>query len=118
MCRSMKRGIFVVAAIVSVAASAQAQSDDTASALSLFEEGKKLATEGNFAEGCPKLLASYNLVQKLGTLLHLADCYEKQGTTPRAWARVTEAATMAERDAQTDRREAARTDADDLTPRL
>jgi len=114
----MKRGIFVVAAIVSIASSAHAQADDTATALSLFEEGKKLATEGNYAEGCPKLLASYNLVQKVGTLLNLADCYEKQGKTASAWARFTEAATMAERAGQNDRVEFAHKHAAELAPRL
>src|SRR4051812_42462687 len=117
MSRSMKRGIFVVAAVVSIASSARAQ-DDTASALSLFEEGKKLATEGNYAEGCRKLLASYNLVQKVGTLLNLADCYEKQGKTASAWARFTEAATMAERAGQNDRVEFAHKHAAELAPRL
>ena len=78
-------------------------SGDTASALSLFEEGKKLASEGNYAEGCPKLLASYNLVQKLGTVLNLADCYERAGKTASAWARFTEAVTMADRAGQQDR---------------
>lgn len=43
---------------------ARAQGGDTASALTLFEEGRKLAAEGHLAEACPKLQASYNLVQR------------------------------------------------------
>src|SRR5436305_8717571 len=105
MPRSMKRcaGILVLSGLVAVASLARAQGDDTATALSLFEEGKKLAAGGSYAEGCPKLLASYNLVQKIGTLLNLADCYERQGKTASAWARFTEAATMAERAGQQER---------------
>jgi hypothetical protein len=99
-------------------AQAQVGSGDSAAALTLFEEGKKLATDGNYKEGCPKLLASYNLVQKLGTLLNLADCYEKSGKTASAWVRFTEGTMIAERAGQQERAEFARTHAAALVPRL
>jgi hypothetical protein len=98
--------------------SARAQGGDTASALTLFEEGRKLAAEGRLTEACPKLQASYNLVQKLGTLLNLADCFERTGRTASAWARFTEAQTMAERTGQEERAELARTHATMLAPKL
>lgn len=97
---------------------ARAQAGDTASALTLFEEGKRLAAEGRHAEACPKLQASYNLVQKLGTLLNLADCFERTGRTASAWARFTEAQTMAERTGQAERAEFARSHAAALAPKL
>ncbi|MDB4937371.1 MAG: putative rane protein [Labilithrix sp.] len=100
------------------APAAHAQAGDTASALALFEEGKRLTAEGSYAEGCPKLEASYHLVQKLGTLLNLADCYEKAGKTASAWARFTEAATMADRASQQERAEFARAHAAALAPKL
>ena len=60
----------------------------------------------------------YGLVQKLGTLLNLADCYERSGRTASAWVRFTEAATMAERAGQQERTEFARAHAATLLPRL
>ena len=111
------------AAIVSLsvlagAGTAHAQGGDGAAALSLFEDGKRLATEGDFQQACPKLLASYGLIQKLGTLLNLADCYERSGRNASAWVRFTEAATMAERAGQQERAEFARAHAAALLPRL
>ncbi len=100
------------------APSAHAQGADAATALTLFEEGKQLAAAGNFTEACPKLLASYNVVPKLGTLLNLADCYERAGKTASAWVRFTEAVTMAERAGQQERTDFARTHAEALAPKL
>lgn len=114
----MLMGIGVIAALSAHAPPARAQSGDAAAALTLFEEGKQLAASGNYREGCPKLLASYTMVQKLGTLLNLADCYERSGKTASAWVRFTEAATIAERAGQQERAEFARTHAAALGPRL
>jgi hypothetical protein len=114
----MLLGIGAVAALSAREPAAYAQSPDTAAALTLFEEGKQLTAIGNYREGCPKLLASYTMVQKLGTLLNLADCYERSGKTASAWVRFTEAATIAERAGQQERAEFARTHAAALGPRL
>ena len=114
----MLLGIGAVAALAAHTPPAHAQSADAAAALTLFEEGKQLAATGNYREGCPKLLASYAMVQKLGTLLNLADCYERSGKTASAWVRFTEAATIAERAGQQERAEFARTHAAALAPRL
>jgi hypothetical protein len=111
-------GATLAAALSVTSAHAHAQGADAATALTLFEEGKQLAAAGNFAEGCPKLLASYNVVPKLGTLLNLADCYERAGKTASAWVRFTEAVTMAERAGQQERTDFARTHAASLAPKL
>jgi len=105
-------------AIAAQAPPASAQTADAAAALTLFEEGRQLAARGSYREACPKLLASYAMVQKLGTLLNLADCYERSGKTASAWVRFTEATTIAERAGQQERAEFARTHADALGPRL
>ncbi len=97
---------------------ARAQGADGAAALALFEDGKRLTNEGDYERGCPKLLASYNLVQKLGTLINLADCYERSGRTASAWVRFTEAATIAERAGQQERVDFASAHAAALAPRL
>ena len=97
---------------------ARAQGGDAAAALSLFEEGRRQMSAGNYAEGCPRLLSSYSMLPKLGTLLNLADCYEKAGKTASAWARFTEAASLAERASQPDRAEFAKSHAEALVPKL
>jgi hypothetical protein len=111
------RRALAVCALLAASTSALAQ-DDTALALTLFESGKTLADAQNYAEACPKFLSSYKLVPKLGTLLNLADCYEKSGKTASAWARFTEAVGRAERGNQPDRAAFAKEHAEALAPSL
>ena len=58
---------------------------------SLFADGKRLIEEGKPALACPKFLASYKLEPRIGTLLNLATCYEKNGQLASAWTRYVEA---------------------------
>jgi len=116
--RNAARAALVSLSVLAGAGTAHAQGGDGAAALSLFEEGKRLAAEGDFQQACPKLLASYGLIQKLGTLLNLADCYERSGRTASAWVRFTEATTIADRAGQQERTEFARSHAAALLPRL
>jgi len=92
--------------------------DNSATVEALFNEGKRLAAAGNLAEACPKFLASYNLDPRTGTLLNLADCYEKNGQLASAWARFVEVRTLAQRANQPERAEYARQHADALLPKL
>src|SRR5437764_5986851 len=57
-----------------------------ATAEALFEDGKRLASAGEYAAACPKFAASQKLDPAVGTALNLADCYEKLGRTACAWA--------------------------------
>jgi tetratricopeptide (TPR) repeat protein len=97
---------------------ARADGSDAALALSLFQEGQRLVAEGKLPAACAKFAASLKLEAKLGTLLNLADCYEKNGQTASAWARFTEAEVMARRAGQPDREEFAREHAAALASRL
>jgi hypothetical protein len=79
------------AILLSGSASAQTSSDKAA-AQALFDAGKRLLSERKYAEACPKLAESQRLDPAPGTLMNLADCYEKAGLTASAWATWLEAA--------------------------
>lgn len=76
---------------------------DKAAADVLYQTGKKLMKEGKFADACPKFAESQRLDPGIGTMLWLADCYEKNGQTASAWAEFREA--QAEAAKQHDSRE-------------
>jgi len=92
--------------------------DNSATVEALFNEGKRLAAADQLSEACPKFLSSYNLEHRVGTLLNLADCYEKTGQSASAWARFVEARTLAQRAGQAERADLAKQHADALLPKL
>jgi hypothetical protein len=90
---------------------------DKAAAEVLFDEGKQLMRQKRYSLACPKFLESNKLDAGLGTILWLADCYEKNGQTASAWGQFREAAEIASR--QHDPREkVARERASRLEPSL
>jgi hypothetical protein len=91
--------------------------DDKAAAQAAFDLGRKLVLAGNFNEACPKFEESERLDPGLGTMLFLADCYEKTGKTASAWGQFREAEAIALK--QSDAREKVAHDrAAALEPRL
>jgi hypothetical protein len=106
--------VLVIASLPAFRARAQ---DNSAAVEALFKQGKELAAAGNYSEACPKFLASYNLEHRVGTLLNLADCYERNGQIASAWARFVEASTLAARNNQPERVEFATKHATALEPR-
>lgn len=101
-----------------VAYAAEPNEGSTAAAESLFQEARKLSEAKKYAEACPKFLASHKLAPAVGTLLNLADCYEKNGQIASAWARFHEAIALAQRLNRPDREKIARDRAEKLEPRL
>ena len=69
--------------------------ENKADAQAAFELGRKLVLAGKFAEACPKLEESERLDPGIGTMLFLADCYEKIGKTASAWGQFREAEAIA-----------------------
>lgn len=109
---------FACAVLVAAPDVANAQPSDAAAAEVQFQEGRKLMEARRYAEACPKFLASYNLAPAPGTLLNLADCYERNGQLASAWNRFNEAIALAQRGNRADREKTARDRAERLEPRL
>src|SRR5215472_1302913 len=72
------------------------QASTEVAAQALFEEGKRLMSEGKYREACAKLADSERLDPGAGTLLNLAACYEKNAQTASAWSTYVEAVTLAQ----------------------
>ncbi|MEO7112306.1 MAG: tetratricopeptide repeat protein [Polyangiaceae bacterium] len=101
---------------VSIPGNADTQGDKAA-AQAAFDLGRKLVLAGNFNDACPKFEESEKLDPGLGTMLFLADCYEKTGKTASAWGQFREAEAIALK--QSDAREKVAHDrASALEPRL
>jgi hypothetical protein len=75
--------------------SSAAGQDRDATATALFDSGRKLMSQGKFAEACPQLAESERLAPSGGTLFNLAECYEHTGQTASAWAAWKDAAARA-----------------------
>jgi hypothetical protein len=86
---------------------AWAQPSEKPAAEALFVRGRQLVDRGDFDAACPKLEASLKLDPAIGTRLHLADCYDRQGRTASAWATFMEVASLARIEGQTAREEIA-----------
>jgi hypothetical protein len=115
--------ICLVAASASVlvfcAAKARAQGGgDTAAARVLFNEGRKLASQGKYDQACPKFEESLRVDFGIGTQFNLADCWEHIGRTASAWAAFLDVAGSARTAGQGDRERVARGRASALEPKL
>jgi hypothetical protein len=84
----------------------------------LFQEGAVLMDRGDYAAACPKLEASEGLDMAVGTLLYLADCYEHLGRLASAWARFSEARSLARAQDMAERERIAAERVAALEPRL
>jgi hypothetical protein len=99
-------------------AQAQVTPEQKAAAEAVFEEGLRLIKQGNFEEACPKFEMSQRIEPGVGTMLYLAECYEKTNRTASSWAMFREAASLAEASNQAERVKVARARAARLEPRL
>jgi serine/threonine-protein kinase len=99
-------------------ASAQTSPTDKALAESLFDRGLEQMRLGKDEEACQSLERSQAIEPGVGTMLYLAECYEKLGRTASAWAMYREAASLAQEQGQTERAKKGATRAEYLTSSL
>lgn len=89
--------VLAIGVLASAGRVAAQTAQDKAGAEVLFEEGKDLMRQKKYALACPKFLESNRLDAGLGTMLWLADCYDKNGQSASAWGEFREAMDIAAR---------------------
>ncbi|WP_437675712.1 hypothetical protein [Sorangium sp. So ce131] len=120
--RSIARGIGLALCAAWLAGALPARADATAAekaaAEALFDGALDLMREGRHAEACPRLEQSQRIDPGIGTLLYLAECYEKTGRTASAWATFRQAMSESRAAGQTERARKAQARATQLEPTL
>jgi hypothetical protein len=115
----MQRLSIAASILVATTVSAYAQPSDTTSlAQQLFNQGRDLAKNNDWAAACPKFEASLRYDPALGTRLNLATCYDKIGKIASAWGIYRDAAELAGKAGDGKRREYALKQAAALERRL
>jgi tetratricopeptide (TPR) repeat protein len=104
----------IMSAYVATHAEAQSTAADKAAAEALFDRGLALLKEGKYQEACERLEQSQAVERGIGTMLYLAECYEKIGRNASAWALFREAASSAQAAGQSERADAGRRRAEKL----
>jgi hypothetical protein len=84
-------------------ASADATEERALLGQELFDQGRALMEQKDYARACRKFEESARLDRAVGTLLNLALCYELQGKLATSWARFNEALSFARREGRLDR---------------
>jgi serine/threonine-protein kinase len=121
--RCLARRCAGVAALLAVGSTtpavlAEPSANQRATAEALFRKATELMDAQRIAEACEKFQASQELDPTLGTLLYLADCYDRAGRTASAWGLFQTASQKARLAGQPDRERIAKQRADDLEARL
>jgi hypothetical protein len=111
--------LWLATALAAVPAVARAQGQGTdVAATALFDDGRKLMAQHNYAAACPKLAESQRLAPSGGTLINLADCYEHNGQTASAWVAWKDVAARANAAGKADAEKQALARASALEPSL
>jgi hypothetical protein len=116
--RATVAGVALAVACTAVSLPAHAEASSSAVAEALYEEARGLMKQGKLDQACPKFKQSYDLDPGGGTLLNLAECYEKQGKFASAWSTFKEAQVAAQRDGRSERVSYARKHIEALEPKL
>lgn len=118
MKRCFRVALITLCWLMTSSAFAEPTPQERALAESLFQDGKRLVKEGDYATACAKFTESQRLDPQLGTLLYMAACHQKLGRTASAWAEYTEAASLAGRAGERERERIARERAAGLETQL
>lgn len=100
-----------------MATTARADTAQKAAAEVMFQDARRLFSEGQYAEACNRFARSQQLDPAVGTLLNLGDCYKRMGKTASAWLAYRDAITLARTRAD-ERRAAAEEEVRALEPDL
>jgi serine/threonine-protein kinase len=111
-------GAAALAGVLIAAPPLRAQEGNKAAAEALFSAGRELMAAGKFNEACSKFEGSQKLDAGLGTLLYLADCYERANRLASAWATFKEAESIAMGRSDQSRAEVAKDRYSKIEPRL
>jgi hypothetical protein len=98
----------IALAISTIVRTVAAQGADDGAAEALFQSGKALLEQKNYAAACPKLTESYHLDPGTGTLLALALCHEGDGLLASAWGEFADVVARSRREGRPDREKLAR----------
>lgn len=116
--RSIAVALVATSTLVAFSAVAEPTARDRAAAEAMFQEATTLMDAKKFAEACDKFAASQELDPGLGTMLYLADCYDRAGRSASAWALFREVEDRSRRASQPDRERIAGERATALEPKL
>jgi hypothetical protein len=108
----------VLAASLTLAATARAGGDDVATAQVLFDDGKRLMAQERWSDACPKLQESQRLAPAIGTEYNLADCLEHQGKLASSWAAFLDVVDQTHKRGEAQREAAAKARAAAIAPKL
>lgn len=97
---------------------AQSLTQNKAMAEVLFREATELAAKGQHVQACERFEASQRYDPALGTILYLADCYDRVGRSASAWVWFVQAREQAHASNQNEREQIASRRAADLERRL
>jgi hypothetical protein len=98
--------------------SAASANDDAVIARALFQEGRRLVSEGQYDQACPHFEKSLKLESGIGTRFNLADCWEHIGRTASAHELFLAVATASRENGQAERERVATQRAEALAPQL
>jgi tetratricopeptide (TPR) repeat protein len=109
---------FCVSGVISPTLAHAGGPTNEAAAAALFQEGKKLASAGDFEHACPKFVEAQRLFPTSGTLLNIGNCYEKLGKLASAWGAFKQAEVSARNQGDMDREREAQRRAEAVAPQL
>lgn len=104
----LARSMLILGMLLSIPLLASvAHADEKALAETLFVEGKELMRQGKHEAACKRFRSSHQAEPSVGALLNLARCHQKLGRLASAWSEFKEAASLADRMRQPDRKRGA-----------